>query len=67
MHEQGPYGDTPVPGPVAPPAARVDGSSRRHPSRASLKLSQTLAGGRHSLILTVLKRSVVLWVKEAMK
>jgi len=33
---------------------------------ASLKPSQARSPGRHLVILTVLKRSVVLWVKDAM-
>jgi hypothetical protein len=66
VHGKAPIGTRPRLVRSCRPATRVDGSSRRH-RRASLKLGQTPAAGRHQPILTVLKRSVVLWVKEAMK
>ncbi|MDP9868718.1 hypothetical protein J2S55_008093 [Streptosporangium brasiliense] len=62
VHGKAPMGTHPRP---IDSATGTRATGHHEGSMASLKLGQTLAPGGTSSILTVLKRSVVLWVKES--
>jgi hypothetical protein len=67
VHGKAPIGTRTLAGPVDARAAPSLGSTDHHQGTvASLKPGQTPCPGRHLIILTVLKRSVALWVNEAM-